>query len=1514
MNDIWNRIRTIIIFCALIYGVLHGEPARADNVEISSQEQLDALESPGTDLTTQNLNINSGSSELSIDTTYGGAALTISGSSAITIDGGAGKSAYEVGLAGYNTGANAATLITNSQITIKNGNLTSGLDQLSGPAGTMNIDNGSTVTLAGETTDDAVIYGFGSPQASQTINLGNGSHINVTKAGTILTTSNASVNVDSNSGINVQSGAALDLTVGEWNTDQQIVTDSSGQAVYNVQGAINVDGGRVTTATPAALTMNIDGGALKVSNGGGLILANEITGDDGKVTGYEGANINITSGSAVNLSSNGSAANIWGGQVKIEGSTVDISNPSASSFSNRSALAGFDGMAIQDSTITVGPGGEIIGGSKNGMQILGSSVTLAGTGGPDTAGSAQLRFGGTSSDNAIGSGTAITVENGNYGSIGVGQSTTMSGGSIIAAGNLYIVGDRIGSDGTVSPQSFSFTQSDGQIEVKSGGALSITNGARMTASNGSLSSAGTINIDSASSLVLDNGQSNIAWTGTLNNEGALQIGGGNETTLDTTGLTTFTTTQDGSATDGTVTAGIGVMSGGTLVASKSQLFGPDNQLLETARQIYLGEDGTVKISGVLETGLDDLSDMKTALLAAGSSDNGNLLFPDAILDGPQSGVAAEALGETLANNALVYDDSSTTSAPTTTTTVASTASTGGTQLILENTPDAAEGTNAATAQVVEVGDPNAAEGSGKTFTLLGTGADNPLIVTSDNNNTGKSQVKTVQVNPYSSLNLGSESLTAEGGALGADVTLASNASLNAYAGVDGSGNINANGATFSVGAITPLAAQDGSIANDTTVNIGSGSTLVADSIGAIGADGAADTPVTNLGNQGTLNVGGDIATENLNNSGRLSAANLKITSTAGTRISGNMNISGNVTSAGRLIFDNAPVARAAASTPAESAIGGFANGADFDVDENYYLAVGNGATVDWLKNAMGKAGLSVSSTGPVQAALGVYAPIAMKAGGAIMIGTAPTRDAGDRSTLTADEANTLTLNSTGALAVNADAAATGAILAPALGGNGNNANAKLAGGHIVISGAKANQNYVVLGENADGTGWTMNGGDASQLDDNAVQLASDNPLVSSLSLVKTAGNTLTIRSGAAQSANVALPDLDGELANVIDNAFAASQIGTSPANLYTGHRGTQFLSRALRMAGTGNADNATRTLESAGRMIVIGAVPQMTLAANQAAGAAVTQRTSLAEPYGNIYVYDSGGQRIDRPQRAQSVALWIMPLFQSTNGFSMDAGPHDYDFSGRLGGVALGADYTLNDSARWGIALNMGGGYAEGSGTLHKTTNNMSFWGIGGYFGFNQDNMALMADIFYTSTYNELKQDTPAEMGFGKLKADVNGNAISTGLRMEYKAETDAMDIIPHAGFRYVNLVTDSYKIKSRGTVIKGDSIEQNIWTFPLGVTLSKDIALQDGWRFKPLLDLNVTPASGDFKSKGKIRFTGTNTKAELETKMMDYITYGGTVGLEFGNDELSLGVNYNGQFGEETSAHGVFGTFRYEF
>jgi outer membrane autotransporter protein len=177
-----------------------------------------------------------------------------------------------------------------------------------------------------------------------------------------------------------------------------------------------------------------------------------------------------------------------------------------------------------------------------------------------------------------------------------------------------------------------------------------------------------------------------------------------------------------------------------------------------------------------------------------------------------------------------------------------------------------------------------------------------------------------------------------------------------------------------------------------------------------------------------------------------------------------------------------------------------------------------------------------------------------------------------------------------------------------------------------------------------------------------------------------------------------------------------------------------------------------------------------------------------------------------------------------------------------------------------------------------------------------------------------VEQDMPSAMRMRDLKSDITAQAVSAGLRGEYKIATDALDIIPHIGVRYMNLATDGYDVKSGGTVLEGERISQDIWTFPVGVAFSKSIETGNGWFFKPSLDLAVIPAAGDIEAKTSVRFTGTDTKAELESRVMDYVSYMGGLGLEFGSRNVSSGLNYNIQLSEHTTAHGVFGTFRYEF
>lgn len=477
--------------------------------------------------------------------------------------------------------------------------------------------------------------------------------------------------------------------------------------------------------------------------------------------------------------------------------------------------------------------------------------------------------------------------------------------------------------------------------------------------------------------------------------------------------------------------------------------------------------------------------------------------------------------------------------------------------------------------------------------------------------------------------------------------------------------------------------------------------------------------------------------------------------------------------------------------------------------------------------------------------------------------------------------------------------------------DGSNQNLNVQNGaKLLIADAVAGQTYTVISgaTNADtATGNAFNGGTYNS--DTSTGWKGSNLLTSSDMVTLTSEDGTVFKSVSAD-AHTVFPNLSHELATAV-NTLYGQQLNDVDADAM----GVRFLSRATdnRYLGA-DKQAAASTIESAARMAFAGAVPQMTKMASDAGTNAVVNRLGFANPADGAQAMNAEGKIVDR--NTTGFALWIAPLWQNQHGWGMEAGNLDYGFNGNLGGVSLGADYTFENAIRAGITFNIGGGYAESSGgDLNSTENRMTFWGLGAYAGWNYENFGLMADVSYTSTWNDLEQDMDGRMGMGDLEADVQATAISAGLRAEYKLETSVLDIIPHIGVRYMSLNTWGYDVDANGgTVLEGDGFHQDIWTFPIGVTFSKDFTLDSGWFFKPSVDFSVIPAAGDIKAKQDVAFTGLPGTYEVETQMMDYLTWQGGVGIQMGNDNLSFGVNYTLQAGQNTTGHGVFGSFRYEF
>lgn len=1391
-----------------------------------------------------------------------------------------------------------------------------------------------------------------------------------------------------------------------------------GWAQYVVGGGKAMSNATVTASNVTnTATVNISGGDIKRGAvvGGGFARAQGASGS--ATANVKDSVVNLTGGSLVGVVGGGLAENLG---------TVDSSATATAGVTTASLTIGGDvtvnGIIYKgnDGVEQPSPAAVIGGGlaySKNGSKAT-ASVETANT----------TINGGTINGNVFAGGLA----DGTSATANVTNANLTISGNADIQGNIHAGGYALkGGTATVENATVTFDGNSSFAGKVFGQGHDATNNNKATVKNSTLAFTnydgafngqvvGFTNLDVAEGSTLQLGTLSTGTAagdeaGVFNNNALTLTGAGNVVAanvdvatgkgLSVEGGTLTVTDSLKSAEVGNGTNGINVSDNGVLSAANNLLVTNTDGTIVIAddlSKLYLGNGGTLAVTGLDSISTTDMVSYHSALVASGST--GLIKYEGAAIEvsatdqtdsGNLKGSVAENTGALLTGTTVEYD------------------STGSSTTTIKGNY------GAETVLISNAAADNHSVSLNGNLTLLGDGE--KLITVNEGATLSK-----VTVNAGNALNLGSAAAPSQGGDLGADVDLGDGSSLNAVAG------------DYTVGAVK------GTVDKQGTVSSSAGGSLVAESIG----EGEHARVAAVNASQGSIHSTGVIRTDKLTidggvvSSGRTisvlqAVENMNGTLAAESTISlnkGATNAQGQIVTGGNLTLKG-DITKAADGTLdiiVDKDIK--ASGKDIEATnlqarsmdakavsvEGGSLLLTDASTVENLD--LVKTGISVADltvTGDVTMTDGSAGMIdKLDAQGNVTIGKTDsdgvslvvkemTTQAGTTMTFDPDWGHTsnndainklnydaatdsnvvnnhlqvgrnsyvalgttdkgwlpsvvqgglredgvetvlglakpLVVQSTGSIELNSDAgyvagsswasnpntATFGANSLLVVNGEeiyGNKAAISFetkgdlkvdAGAKLLVTDAVAGQAYTIVDNvnapTATGlAGWKNNG------------MTSTTDMISLDDAVFTPGSTgaagTVTTSAKRNDAATVFPNLSDGMANAVNDLYtghdgAAGEPRWDYADVNSADMGVRFLSRATdnRFLGA-DKDAAAATIESAARIAFAGAVPQMTKMASDAGTNAVVNRLGFANPADGAQAMDAEGKIVDR--NTTGFALWIAPLWQSQHGWGMEADNLDYGFNGNLGGVSLGADYTFENAIRAGITFNIGGGYAESSGgDLNSTENRMSFWGLGAYAGWNYENFGLMADVSYTSTWNDLKQDMDSRMGMGDLEADVQASAISAGLRAEYKLETSVLDVIPHIGVRYMSLNTWGFDAESNGgTVLEGDGFHQDIWTFPVGVTFTKDFTLDSGWSFKPSIDFSVIPAAGDIKAKQDVAFTGLPGSYEVETQMMDYLTWQGGVGLEMGNDTMSFGVNYTLQAGQHTTGHGVFGSFRYEF
>lgn len=331
------------------------------------------------------------------------------------------------------------------------------------------------------------------------------------------------------------------------------------------------------------------------------------------------------------------------------------------------------------------------------------------------------------------------------------------------------------------------------------------------------------------------------------------------------------------------------------------------------------------------------------------------------------------------------------------------------------------------------------------------------------------------------------------------------------------------------------------------------------------------------------------------------------------------------------------------------------------------------------------------------------------------------------------------------------------------------------------------------------------------------------------------------------------------------------------------------------------ANKGGKSVETAARLTTYAGAIQATYMAQQTTTDAIADRMGMADPISGMIASET----------EKGAGLWFVPVYKNHDSDSFDAQGVDYGADIDLYGMALGADVTTDSGVRVGAMFNVGSGDADGQGVADEVSNDFDYYGLALYAGVSFGDFALVADAGFTQVSNDIEQSAYT----GKLTADTDTQAVTVGLRGEYKLATAVMDVLPHVGVRYTNLDMDGYSVNSaEGVVATTDADNMTVFSIPFGVTLSREI-VADAWTVKPLFDVTLTANTGDTELDTDTTFTGTDTVLGLSTEVMDDFTYGATLGLDAQyNDALSVGVGVSYVGSDNADEFGVTGNVRYAF
>lgn len=383
----------------------------------------------------------------------------------------------------------------------------------------------------------------------------------------------------------------------------------------------------------------------------------------------------------------------------------------------------------------------------------------------------------------------------------------------------------------------------------------------------------------------------------------------------------------------------------------------------------------------------------------------------------------------------------------------------------------------------------------------------------------------------------------------------------------------------------------------------------------------------------------------------------------------------------------------------------------------------------------------------------------------------------------------------------------------------------------------------------------------------------------------TLGNDFTVNATAQKAQDVLLGVV---VPNMINNIWETRE------NTNTSNEGIRFLSLAVDDKVIADTAEAVRTINSAVQISAAGVVNRTAID---------TVRRTSDTAINNLSLKNESNVK---------EGLWAEMSYGSTDVSGIKIGNTDTEYNGSYKGVSVGSNFKTWENGALGGAFHYVSGENKSDEGVSRTKNEYEYFGLSLYNNWRQGNFNIIGDLGYSMGDNEIKQDTSIA---GRIKADVDTEVLTAGIKGEYLIQQDNFNIVPYAGLRYVRLNVDSFDTKNgNGKMFHTEKEDADLFLVPVGVNISTQAINQSGWTVKPKLDLAYIGTLGDKKSETKVGVAGYSAMDEIKVNMADSSAFSGSLGVEFKKDNKTFEVGYSLYSSKhETENRGTM-SFKYNF